>query len=250
MIEEIVQPQPSAIVFQPFPKRKRFRNFSGETFGRLTVIGYLGSRQRSDGNGTRSWWMVKCECGTVKEVESNNLSRGDIRSCGCKQGGHGPKDARSYSKTGRNSVSGYVGWKGLFMRCYNPKHPAYQRYGGRGITVHPDWTGVGGFERFIAHIGPKPTPNHSIDRIDNNGNYDPGNVRWATRKEQGRNSRHNRLLTHNGITQPLVCWSEELGLRREVIADRINRGWPVADALSPITRAECCSGQVGKALPE
>lgn len=86
----------------------------------------------------------------------------------------------------------YVAWLAMKQRCFYTKHRSYSEYGGRGITVSPEWLGEGGFQRFLAHIGPKATPEHSLDRIENQGNYEPGNIRWATREEQNNNQRVKR----------------------------------------------------------
>ncbi len=119
----------------------------------------------------------------------------------------------------------------MIKRCGNPNTKQYADYGGRGITVCERWKTS--FENFLADMGVKPSPTHSIDRFPNNdGNYEPGNCRWATRAEQCLNRRNNRLISHNNETLPLTVWSDRMGIKREVIADRLNRGWSVFDALT------------------
>ena len=124
-------------------------------------------------------------------------------------------------------------WQAMWERCTRTKHRHWKDYGGRGIKVCERWESL---ENFIADVGRRPSATHSIDRIDNDGNYEPGNVRWATRVEQHRNKRTNHLLTFNGETLPISEWAERTGLGKTTIRQRIHRGWPVADALST-TRA-------------
>jgi hypothetical protein len=120
-------------------------------------------------------------------------------------------------------------------RCRNPKHRAYKNYGGRGITVCERWNS---FENFYADVGDRPSPKHSIDRIDNDLGYEPGNVRWADQKTQSRNSRRNRLVAINGETLCLQDWAERMGLGRCTIYDRLRRGWSIERALTtPPARA-------------
>lgn len=121
-------------------------------------------------------------------------------------------------------------------RCYAPKTDRYPQYGGRGIRVCARW--LGSFENFYADMGPKPTPRHSLDRIDVEGNYEPTNCRWATRTEQARNTTRNRLITHNGVRKTLVEWAECAGMSSDLLRNRIDRyGWNIARALSSPRRA-------------
>lgn len=126
----------------------------------------------------------------------------------------------------------YTAWAGMLQRCRNPKNAAYPDYGGRGITVCDAWRDS--FEAFYADLGPRPSARHSIDRIDNDGNYEPGNCRWATAKEQNRNTRRARLLTFDGRTQLLSDWGAELGVHPEAIRGRLRRGWSIEDALQGV----------------
>jgi hypothetical protein len=116
-------------------------------------------------------------------------------------------------------------WQTMKARCLNPKAHAYERYGGRGITVCESWRIS--FERFVLDVGPRPSLRHTIDRFpDNDGNYEPGNVRWATREEQSDNSnRFRRMITANGKTQKLERWAAETGLAKSTIFNRLERGW-------------------------
>jgi hypothetical protein len=105
-------------------------------------------------------------------------------------------------------------------RCNNPNQPGWPNYGGRGITVCERWDS---FENFLVDMGQMPGRGYSIDRIDNDGNYEPGNCRWATRAEQSSNTSRNVLVTHNGITKTLTQWSDDLGLNRGTVRTRYHR---------------------------
>jgi len=115
-------------------------------------------------------------------------------------------------------------------RCLNPNASQFALYGGRGITICQRW--VGSFEAFLADMGEKPSRGHSLDRIDNDGPYSPGNCRWATAKDQVANSRMAKLLTHDGVTDTLGGWAARVGFNHGVIAARLKRGWSIADALT------------------
>ncbi len=123
----------------------------------------------------------------------------------------------------------YCAWAGMKARCLNPKNPKYRLYGGRGIGICPEWLK---FPAFLRDVGLRPSPNHSIDRIDNNGHYEPGNVRWATLQEQNNNHRANRRLTFQGRTMTVREWAREHGLNYETLIARVGRlGWPIDRAL-------------------
>jgi len=127
----------------------------------------------------------------------------------------------------------YHSWAGMCARCRNKNNIMYQRYGARGITVCSRWLS---FENFLADMGEKPAGT-SLDRKDNDGNYCPENCRWATRNQQNRNRRSNRLLTYDGVTKCLVEWAETIGISKRTLANRVNRGgWSVEKALTTPAR--------------
>lgn len=126
----------------------------------------------------------------------------------------------------------YLRWESMIRRCHNPRQQSYRFYGARGVAVCDDWRGSGGFERFLAHIGPCPGKAYSVDRIDNARGYEPGNVRWATQAEQQRNRSNNRRLTLDGKTQTLTEWARELGINHAALIGRLSRGWPLREALT------------------
>lgn len=135
---------------------------------------------------------------------------------------------RKYSRNVRNDPE-YVVWKGIRARITNPKHVSYMNYGGRGITLSPVFDN---YEEFLRCVGRRPSPSHSIERIDNDKGYEPGNVCWTTVKEQCRNTRDNRYLTYRGETKSMVEWCEELTLPYSTIRYRTKAGWSVEDAFN------------------
>ena len=129
-----------------------------------------------------------------------------------------------YARLGRVSTE-FISWSQMIQRCCNPNNRAYQDYGGRGIFVCVEW--LKSFSSFLLHIGMRPGPGYTVDRIDNDRGYEPGNVRWATWKEQQRNRRGNRLLTFRGETHCIIEWAEITGLRKSTIRERLHRGWSI-----------------------
>ena len=117
----------------------------------------------------------------------------------------------------------YRAWVDIKRRCIDPRRKEYARYGGRGILLAPEW--LDSFQSFYDHIGPRPSDQHSVDRIDNEGHYEPGNVRWATRTEQANNQRSNRTITHDGETLTYAQWARRLGLSPGAIRRRLDLGW-------------------------
>lgn len=204
----------------PTKHAPRFQDLTGLQFGKLTVIGFAGLDK-----GKNSRWLCRCECGGKCTHLAGNLKRGRCPSCGCL------KKQKRVGQRCEDHPDFHV-FSGMLTRCFNPKDHTYKRYGGRGIRVCDRWR-EGGFWVFLSDMGPRPSPDHSIDRIDNDGHYEPGNCRWATPKEQGRNRRTNRLITHDGLTLPMSEWAERLGVKRQMIQDRLNKGWPVEKVLGP-----------------
>jgi hypothetical protein len=134
------------------------------------------------------------------------------------------------TKHGMSRCREYGIWISMKARCHNPKAAAFAFYGGRGITVCDQWNASDGFESFYAHVGVAPSLKHTLDRIDNSRGYEPGNVRWATRKEQSRNMRSNRLVTIGQDTRTLAEWIEILGLNNERVWSRLRHGWDPEEA--------------------
>ena len=149
-----------------------------DVFGRLTVIG------RATG---RSKWTCRCECGLIIDVWSQSLRRGATKSCGCyNRDAMQQRTVHGAARRGKQTPE-YVTWRNIMLRCYYPSAISWKYYGGRGISVCDRWRES--FENFLADMGTRPTSKHSIDRIDPNGNYEPGNCRWVTADVQSRNQR-------------------------------------------------------------
>lgn len=140
-----------------------------------------------------------------------------------------------------------VAWTSMKQRCANPKNTSYKNYGSRGIKICDEWAGRDGFAAFLCDMGLKPTSSHMLERIDNHKDYGPENCRWATRKEQNRNHRGNRLITYCGHTKPLVQWEEDLGMVTGILSARLCRGWSIERALSEPRNARMVHGKVDDA---
>lgn len=126
----------------------------------------------------------------------------------------------------------YLVWREMISRCTNPKNRQFKDYGGRGIQVARAWLGRGGFARFYGHLGARPSGGHTLGRIENDGPYAPGNVRWETRAEQMANFRGNRQITLGGRTQHAAAWARELGTAPSTLADRLRAGWTLPELLA------------------
>ena len=192
----------------------------GEVFGRWTVKSDAIIKQKTSG---RTYKLVTCECscGTVRDVEFYNLVAGLSKSCGCSR-------EKGRVTHGGSQLPEYQPWLSMIQRCENPNNPSFRLYGARDIRVVESWRK---FENFYADMGPRPSPRHSIDRIDNDGNYEPGNCRWATRTEQSRNRRNNRVIEYGGQKKCLAEWNSESCLGGDILKHRINAGWSIEDAI-------------------
>jgi hypothetical protein len=147
-----------------------------------------------------------------------SLTSGHTVSCGCHRDAILSGANRTHGKTG---TAEHGGWKAMIARCTNPKNRRYHRYGGRGITVCERWRNS--FEAFLEDMGPKPSPRHTVDRYpDRDGNYEPGNTRWATPKQQSRNQEKSLFYTHDGQTRSLPEWCEILGIDYQLVYNRLH----------------------------
>lgn len=199
----------------------KLKDLTGQKFGRLTV---LGLAPKCINKHTR--WFVQCECGEQVIADGQKMKRGEKHSCGCLL----PEVMRRIRlKHGRSHTPEHNIWLGMRSRCRPTTTPYCKRlYYDRGIRVCDRWQV---FDNFLEDMGPRPSPNHSIDRIDNDGNYCPENCRWATAAEQTRNTRQNHLITFNGETLCLTDWSLKLGIGIPTLRRRIRTGRSVAEIL-------------------
>jgi len=215
-------------------------DLAGQKFGRLTAL------REVERAGAARRWECKCNCGTIGVFRQGNLRNGHSKSCGCLQVENGQRVGRTDKRRHGCAVKGavtaeYRAWRNMISRCYDPGATGFYRYGGRGIAVCDRWlNGAGslaGFECFLADLGLRPSPAHSIDRYPNNdGNYEPDNVRWATRREQQNNMASNRTVTVAGATMTIAQAARQLGIKISIVRSRIHRGASPEDALSSTRR--------------
>lgn len=205
-------------------------DLAGRTFGRLTVI----SLHATGGRGRHSRWLCRCICGNETVVTSNNLKCGGTISCGCLQ----KELAAAKRKThGMTHHPLFNSWQQMNGRCYNENNHNYANYGARGVGVHEEWRHS--FPSFLEHVSMLPNyekEGFSLDRINNNGNYCPGNVQWATSRQQNRNNRNTRSLIHDGRIQGVSAWAEEYNLKPSILYHRLQREWDIERALTTPAR--------------
>lgn len=203
------------------------RDLTGQTFGRWTVTGDAPNKP----GDTHRRVAVRCACGTERVRELRRLECGDSASCGCLRDEQTRVRKRRHGgKVGGRAAPEYKSWAAAVQRCTNPNDASYPDYGGRGITICDRWRDD--FGAFLADMGPRPSPKHTIDRKDVNGNYEPGNCRWATPTEQARNQRQTVMLTLGAETRPLADWAERLGISAKLLHARRTWGWSDERALT------------------
>lgn len=211
------------------PTHGGFKDIAGNRYGRLTVVGYDGKR------GKGHFWKCLCACGNFRIVRRGDLTMNRTKSCGClrkeKSAANGKK---AFVHGGRSRseppTPEYTSWLSMKARCYKITADSYPNYGGRGIKVCDRW--LNSFEAFLEDMGSKPTPQHQIERIDNDRDYEPNNCKWATPKEQGRNKRNNHHLTFGGETMPMSAWAERVGLPYNTLKLRLRNGYSIEKALT------------------
>lgn len=203
------------------PARNRI-DLTGTKIGRLEVL-----RPIRIPNKERLYYECRCDCGNTKVVGAQNLRLKMTQSCGCLQR---KRATEANLRHGMSHTSIHNTWMGMRQRCENPKCEAYPSYGGRGIKVCSRWLI---FENFSADMGVPPQKGMTLDRFpDNDGDYEPGNVRWATKKEQANNRRSSRLLTFGGETLTVSQWEDRQGFARGAISGRLWSGWTVERAIT------------------
>lgn len=207
-------------------KRRKSRTLVGQVFGMLKVIA-RGDMRRSPAGREESTWVCACDCGGQRTVIRQLLVCGNATSCGCMSAERRGAKWRTHGLS--RTCAEYIVWQAMRHRCSMPINPDWKNYGQRGIRVCDRWSK---FENFLADMGRKPSPQHSIDRINTNGNYEPGNCRWATTREQARNKRNNRILEHNGERLCVAEWAEKTNLPSYLIFRRLAIGWSVQKTLS------------------
>lgn len=207
------------------------KDLTGQVFGRLTV---KEMAPRETWRSCKVEWICDCFCGGSLQAIGHSLKVGHTKSCGClhkdvlTKHGHAPLGART---------STYNIWASMRNRCFNPKYRLFKDYGGRGITVCDRW--ANSFENFLADMGERPE-GMTLERKDNDGNYEPSNCRWASRWEQACNRRNTVFLEYQGQRKPLAVWAKEFGISTKVLTARILKGWEVERALTTPKHPRYC----------
>lgn len=205
------------------------KDIVGQTFGRLTVIGFIEVEKRETKNRQ---WLCQCECGNTVQVNGAKLRNGHTRSCGCLVNEHIGNLNRKYANVSKRLYSVY---QAMLDRCFKEKNPRYGHYGGRGITVCKewrdsfdafyDWSVLTGYD-FKAKQG-----ECTLDRIDVNGNYEPSNCRWITNKEQQNNRTNNHWLEYKGETHTVTEWADILDIETNKFRNYISQGRTIEEIL-------------------
>ncbi len=190
----------------------------GKRFGKLTVVAEAERRNRSNR------WECRCDCGGTTFANTGHLNAGNRSSCGCVVGG------RKNRTHGRSHSPEYKAWDGARSRCRNPKNSKYHLYGGRGIRMCDAWSAS--FEAFFKDMGARPTPKHSLERLDSNGDYCPENCVWATAIQQNNNRSINRKLVCHGRIVTVAQASRATGIPHATILSRLDSGKSDEEALS------------------
>lgn len=199
------------------PSVRPILDLTGQRFGRLVAVERLEARY--------AYWLCKCDCGQTKRVRLSHLRSGATTSCGC----YGlERSTQSATKHGMNRTRTHNIWSLMLQRCRDPGCTIWPYYGGRGISVCERWLK---FENFLADMGVCPD-GLTLERENTDGNYEPKNCRWATKVEQARNKRNNHVLTYQGESLCIAAWAERLGVSRNLLYSRINKGWSVERAFT------------------
>lgn len=201
------------------------RDLTGQKFGRLFVE---GRNYPLNGKG-KTWWKASCDCGRSTIVDGSNLKFGITRSCGCLARELTSARSLKHGAT-RVRTPEYVAWLGMIQRCEDRNCKTFARYGERGISICRRWRES--FAKFYIDMGDKPSPRHSLGRINNAGNYHPGNCRWELPKQQARNRRSSHFVTAKGFTRTIAEWAEITGINQGTISHRLRRGWSDQSAIS------------------
>ncbi len=208
----------------------RFIDRTGQRFGMLVVV-RLATKLPTK-------WECLCDCGGRGTPLAGALQSGNTKSCGCRKRNVLGESTTTHGMAGTRT---HRIWRGMRTRCTNPNTKSYKDYGARGITICKRWDK---FENFLADMGECPE-GLSLERRENDKGYSKGNCYWATREEQNRNARSNVNLTFKGKTQCATAWAREVGIAKETLRQRLNRGWSVEDA---VTRPPRAMRRKGKAL--
>lgn len=200
-------------------------DLSGKEYWNMKVLEYAGINK----NG-RSLWLCQCKCGNQKIIIGSELKRGKTKSCGCMN-----KTINGLYKSRIYRIHHL-----MLCRCYTKSTTNYLDYGGRGIAVCDEWRGKNGFLNFYEwSIKNGYNDNLTLDRINNNGDYEPSNCRWATRKTQSNNTRRNHIIEFNGKSLTISQWSKITGINQNTLYKRVSSGWDTKDILNKEVNIKC-----------
>ena len=203
----------------------RYVDLKGKTFGRLVVVKYFGKDKHR-----RAMWKCACTCGKSTVVAGVNLQKEYTKSCGCLF----MELNKGITVENGEMTKLYGVWSKMKDRCLNHASKDYRHYGGRGISIFYGWMKYENFHKWAHDNG--YAEHLTIERIRNNGDYEPANCRWATRKEQSRNKDNNKIITFKGQAMTVIQWAEKLSIKRFTLYARFNNGWSVERALTTPTR--------------
>ena len=201
--------------------RSNAQDLTGRRFGRWVVIEFSHRAKGKNRTWVSLFWLCRCDCGATRSVDGGNLLSGASSSCGCWN------QDRRLTRNGLSNVDGYRTYLGILSRCYNEKDPAFYLYGGSGISICKRWlygeAGKSGLQCFLEDVrfDRRPSRNHTLDRKDNAGIYEPSNVRWATKKEQANNRRNTTLVDIDGSVMPIA----ELARREGIPVETLRKRW-------------------------
>lgn len=193
------------------------KDIMGHRFSQLLVIGRAPDRGKKNVR-----WFCQCDCGNIVSVVGTSLRIGETKSCGClRTKSHEPRHFVHGESAGGIRSKEYYTWASLRSRCLRRTDHGFRHYGGRGITVCDRWKD--NFKNFLSDMGRAPSPQHSIDRIDNDGPYSPGNCRWTTAAVQSRNRSNNRFIEYGGEKLTVTDWSRRLGINLVTLFGKLNK---------------------------
>lgn len=210
----------------------RFRDLTGQKFGRLTCVAFVGRNKEYD-----ALWLCRCACGKEHTTRAGTLLNGHTKSCGCLQremvGKAHTTHGLYYDENGKRSKLSKA-WDSMKRRCLNSKELYYRYYGGRGISICKQWMDYKNFHDWAIKNGYRD--GLTIERIDVNGNYEPGNCKWIPKGEQSRNRRGRHIIFYMGQSRMLTEWGNILNIDPKVLSNRLRRGWSVERAFNQSLR--------------
>ena len=214
----------------------KFLDLTGQRFGKLTVIKF--SKDVQSGNRKRKYWLCRCDCGNIKEVRTDCLTSGNVKSCGCLHIENSYKNLTDkYQFKAKYQIQNkrlYCIWYGMKQRCCNSENENYPRYGGRGITICNEWLNFDNFAKWALNNG--YADNLSIDRINNDGDYKHNNCRWTDNKEQCINRITNIKVKYKNKEITLIELSEITNIPHKTLLERYHRGDREDRLIRPVTK--------------